>query len=350
MIRFLAGKLLYSLFTLWSVCTIVFFLFSASFPSPEEMLITDRTDQATVEAIRKELGLDKSLAGQYVRFINDLSPVSWYSQSEKTEHISCWKEITLANGALLIKPPYLRRSFQSGLPTAGLLAEAFTGTLVLALASILIASITGIAMGIWAAVFQGNWPDRLILFLSTIGISVPSFFSAIIVGWLFGFVLADYTGLTITGSLYDIDPFEGKIRVFQNLILPALALGIRPLGIITQLTRSSMIDSLGSDYIRTARSKGLSPFRIYFIHGLRNAINPVMSSISGWFASLLAGAFFVEYIFGWHGIGKVTIDALERSDLPVIMGSVILIATLFMFTNIVVDVLYSVLDPRIKRS
>lgn len=350
MIRFLFRKLAYALFTLWSVCTIVFFLFSASFPSPEEMLITDRTDRATIEAIKKELGLDRSVLEQYSLFLNDLSPVSFYSSVTKAEYIPSWVDIEVKNGALLIKPPYLRRSFQSGQATVNILAGAFTGTVILAVASILIASLLGILMGILAAVFQGKWLDRLILFLSTIGISVPSFFSAILVGWLFGFVLSKYTGLTITGSLYDIDPFMGKIRVWENLILPAVALGIRPLAIITQLTRSSMIDSLGADYIRTARSKGLSPFRIYFIHALRNAMNPVISSISGWFASLLAGAFFVEYIFGWHGIGKVTIDALERSDLPVIMGSVILIAAIFVITNIVVDVLYAILDPRIKLS
>lgn len=347
MIRYLIRKTLYALLTLWSVCTVVFFLFSASFPSPEEMLVTDRTDEATITSIRNELGLNDPLGIQYFKYMNDLSPVAVYHEDPD---IPAFARFQIGQRVILIKPPYLRRSFQSGNTTTSILGEAFVGTAVLALASIFIASVLGILFGMISAIRQRSWLDQLILFISTIGVSIPSFFSAIIVGWIFGYLLSDLTGLNLTGSLYDLHPFEGKIIVWKNLILPAVALGIRPLAIITQLTRSSMIETLGSDYIRTARAKGLSHTRIYFVHALRNAINPVLTSISGWFASLLAGAFFVEYIFGWHGIGKVTIDALEKSDLPVIMGSVILIASIFVFTNILVDILYTILDPRIKRS
>jgi peptide/nickel transport system permease protein len=150
--------------------------------------------------------------------------------------------------------------------------------------------------------------------------------------------------------LFDTDAFRGRELQLQNLILPALTLGIRPLAIITQLTRSSMLDVLGQDFIRTAYAKGLTKRAVIFGHALRNAINPVITAITGWFAELLAGAFFIEYIFGWKGIGKITVDALEKLDYPVVMGSVLLTAFLFVLVNIIADLTYSLIDPRVKVS
>jgi peptide/nickel transport system permease protein len=152
----------------------------------------------------------------------------------------------------------------------------------------------------------------------------------------------------MTGSLFDTDPFEGRRMQLQNLILPAITLGIRPLAIITQLTRSSMLDVLDQDYIRTAYAKGLSKRKIVWKHALRNALNPVITAITGWFAELLAGAFFVEYIFGWKGIGKVTVDALAKLDFPVLMGSVLVTSSFFILINILADLLYGLVDPRIR--
>jgi peptide/nickel transport system permease protein len=152
----------------------------------------------------------------------------------------------------------------------------------------------------------------------------------------------------MTGSLYEYDPFQGKKLHLQNLILPAVTLGIRPLAIITQLTRSAMLDVLSQDFIRTAYAKGLSKRAVIFKHALRNALNPIVTAITGWFAELLAGAFFVEYIFGWKGIGKVTVDALEKLDFPVVMGSVLLTATFFVIINLLADILYGIIDPRVR--
>jgi peptide/nickel transport system permease protein len=134
----------------------------------------------------------------------------------------------------------------------------------------------------------------------------------------------------------------------QNLVLPAVTLGIRPLAIITQLTRSAMLDVLDQDYIRTAYAKGLSKRVVVWKHALRNALNPVITAITGWFAELLAGAFFIEYIFGWKGIGKVTVDALEKLDFPVVMGSVLISATFFVLINLLADILYGIVDPRVR--
>jgi peptide/nickel transport system permease protein len=162
-------------------------------------------------------------------------------------------------------------------------------------------------------------------------------------------VLHPYTGLNLTGSWFDIDEVTGeKYLTIKNLILPAFTLGIRPLAIITQLTRSAMLDVLSQDYIRTAHAKGLSKTKVVFKHGLRNALNPVITAITGWFAELLAGAFFVEYIFGWKGLGKITVDALEKLDYPVVMGSVLISACIFIVINMLADVLYGVVDPRVR--
>ena len=152
----------------------------------------------------------------------------------------------------------------------------------------------------------------------------------------------------MSGSLYSYDPFKGEVLTLKNLILPMITLGLRPLAIIVQLTRSAMLDVLAQDYIRTARAKGLSRNSIIYKHALRNAMNPVITAISSWFASLLAGSFFVEYVFGYNGLGRATVKALEMSDFPVVMGAIIFIAFVFIVINILVDVLYSFADPRVK--
>lgn len=157
------------------------------------------------------------------------------------------------------------------------------------------------------------------------------------------------TGLETNGSLYEIDNLTGEeFLKISNLILPALTLGIRPLAIVLQLTRSSMLDVMSQDYIRTATAKGLSKYSVVVKHALKNALNPVITAISGWFASLLAGAVFVENIFNWNGIGKKVFDSVVNDDFPVVVGSVLIIATMFVIINILVDIVYGILDPRIR--
>ena len=153
----------------------------------------------------------------------------------------------------------------------------------------------------------------------------------------------------MTGSLYELDDYGEKYNIkLKNLILPAIVLGIRPLAVISQLMRNELLDVLNQDYIRTARAKGLTEFNVIKNHGIKNSLNPVVTAISGWFASLLAGAVFVEYIFGWNGLGKEIVNALNNLDLPVIMGSVLVIAFMFIIINILVDIIYAWLDPRVK--
>lgn len=162
------------------------------------------------------------------------------------------------------------------------------------------------------------------------------------------------TGLNMAGSwiepvMTDDGEFFEEYR-WKNLILPTIALGIRPLAIVLQLTRSSMLEVLSQDYIRTARAKGLSGFNVLVVHALKNALNPVVTALSGWFASLLAGAVFIEEVFSWNGIGKEVFDAVFYDDLPLVIGSVLVISSMFVFLNILVDIVYGILDPRIRFS
>lgn len=345
MLSYLTKKLLYGLLVLAGVVVIVFFLFQG-FGDPARLVLGQTGDSATIQNIRKELALDQPKWKQFVYYLNDVSPIAVHSTDE-IERKQLKGFFIGGDTKFAIKLPYLRRSYQTKKDVSEVLSEALPGTIILAFAAMFIATILGILLGVVAAVKKGTWMDTSSVFASVLGISAPSFFMGIVLAYLFGFVFSQYTGLQMTGSLYDIDPFEGKSLQLKNLILPAITLGIRPLAIITQLTRSAMLDVLNQDYIRTAKAKGLSNKRVVLVHALRNALNPVITAVTGWFAELLAGAFFVEYIFGWKGIGKVTVDALEKLDFPVVMGSVLITATFFILVNLLADLLYGVVDPRI---
>ncbi len=346
MLRFILKKLLYGLFVLLGVVILVFVLFQG-FGDPARLVMGQTGDAATQENIRKELYLDQPKWKQFILYLNDLSPVSIHSRTDiakkELKGIFIGGENTLA-----LKLPYLRKSYQTKRPVASILMEALPGTIMLAVAAMLVAIALGIPLGVLAAVKQNTWVDTTAVFSSIVGISAPSFFMGIIIAYIFGFVLTDYTGLHITGSWFEIDDQGNKRLSLQNLILPAITLGIRPLAIITQLTRSAMLDVLDQDYIRTAYAKGLSRLRVIWKHGLRNALNPVVTAITGWFAELLAGAFFIEYIFDWQGIGLVTVEALEKLDFPVVMGSVLITACFFILINILADILYGIIDPRVR--
>jgi peptide/nickel transport system permease protein len=349
MFRFLLRKLGYGVLVLLGVVLLVFFLFNVLPGDPARLTMGQRADVTSLENVRKELHLDKPLPVQFLLYLNDLSPLSVHTQQDAEASLNYLTLARLSGGKILVlKTPYLRRSYQGKKDVWEILTEALPGTLVLAIAAMLFATVVGIGLGIISAVKHNTWMDTGAVFASVVGISAPSFFMGIVVAYLFGFVLSDYTGLHMTGSLFETDPFAGRMLSLQNLLLPAITLGIRPLAIIVQLTRSAMLDVLHQDYIRTAYAKGLSGRAVVLKHALRNALNPVVTAITGWFAELLAGAFFVEYIFGWKGIGKVTVDALEKFDFPVLMGSVLFTAGIFVIINLLADVLYTLIDPRIK--
>lgn len=350
MLKYLFQKLAYGLAVLLGVVVVVFFLFNILPADPARMTQGQRSDVQSLEAVRKEFGLDKPIHIQFLYYINDLSPLAIHdADSVSQSKYQYQKLFNIGNQkALVIKFPYLRRSYQTKREVTSILYETVPNTLVLAITAMIFATILGIGLGVLAAVYKDTWIDQSAIAGSILGISAPSFFAGIIIAWLFGFLLSDYTGLKMSGSLYDYDPFSGQVIVWKNLILPMFTLGLRPLAIIMQLTRSSMLDVLGQDFIRTAKAKGLNNYQIIVKHALRNALNPVVTAVSGWFASLLAGSFFVEYIFGYNGLGKATVDALEMADLPVVMGAILFIAFMFVIINILADLLYFVLDPRVK--
>ena len=346
MIRYILRKSFYGLLVLLGVVVTVFFLFQG-FGDPSRLVMGQRADAATQENIRKELYLDQPRWKQFIFYLDDISPIGIHSREEIKQ--KGLRGIFIGGETkLCLKWPYLRRSYQTKREVGTVLMEALPGTLLLALAAMALATIAGISLGVLAAIKKGTVWDTSSIFVSVLGISAPSFFMGIVIAYLFGFVLSHYTGLHMTGSLFDTDPFAGRQLQLKNLVLPALTLGIRPMAIIAQLTRGSLLDVLDQDFIRTAYAKGLKPRVVVWKHALRNALNPVITAITGWFAELLAGAFFTEYIFGWKGIGKVTVDALEKFDFPVLMGAVLFTAGIFVIINLLADILYSIVDPRIR--
>lgn len=409
----------------------VFFVFNLKPGDPARMVAGQKITPELIQAIERNLNLDLPIIQRFGIYLNDISPVSVHNEADETSRIfldeSKYSYTKLfpvgGENALVIKAPYLNRSFQSKRSVSSIISQALPGTLILAVVSIVFALIIGVFGGVIAALNKDKWIDKLILILSVIGMSGPSFFMAILVAWIGGllwfnsiplpiipfiiaaglfvyflvrenrreassklfsmrsvravvkaivigfgiwlglvllvsiFSLGDWvywslslpgTGLDMTGSLYSLDEWEGLYLNPRNLILPALTLGVRPLGVVVQLTRSSLLDILKQDYIRTARAKGLSENKVVYKHALRNALNPVITAVSGWFASMLAGAVFVEFVFGWKGLGLEIFNALEKEDFPVVMGAVLVISFMFVILNILVDVLYGLVDPRVR--
>ena len=431
MISYLLKKLGYGLLVLLGVVSLVFFVFNLKPGDPARMVAGQKITPELIQAIERNLNLDLPIIQRFGIYLNDISPVSIHNEADETSRIfldeSKYSYTKLfpvgGENALVIKAPYLNRSFQSKRSVSSIISQALPGTLILAVVSIVFALIIGVFGGVIAALNKDKWIDKLILILSVIGMSGPSFFMAILVAWIGGllwfnsiplpiipfiiaaglfvyflvrenrreassklfsmrnvravvkaivigfgiwlglvllvsiFSLGDWvywslslpgTGLDMTGSLYSLDEWEGLYLNPRNLILPALTLGVRPLGVVVQLTRSSLLDVLKQDYIRTARAKGLSENKVVYKHALRNALNPVITAVSGWFASMLAGAVFVEFVFGWKGLGLEIFNALEKEDFPVVMGAVLVISFMFVILNILVDVLYGLVDPRVR--
>jgi len=423
-LKFVIKRLLYGILVLWGVVTLVFSIFSINPGDPAKMLLGQRVDEESLAAVNRELGLDLPWHKQYLLYLNDLSPISFHSQDKNSrayfvkDKYNGVELLSVGEKTLVLKQPYLRRSFQSRKPVSEIIGEAMPGTIILALFSIGFAVLFGVVFGVIAAVKKGTSLDDGLIFSAVLGMSTPSFFSAIIISWLGGYVWADQikipailvvfgllgflislgirkkislkrslsftfkglgmgllilaiefftrntlnfgfipdsftlnlpgTGLNMTGSLYSVDVFEGEYLSLQNLILPMITLGIRPLAVVIQLTRNAMLDVVSQDYIRTAKAKGLSRNVVLFKHALRNALNPVVTAVSGWFASMLAGAVFIEFIFNWKGLGLRVFQSLQNDDYPVIMGSVLVIAAIFVLINILVDIIYGIIDPRVR--
>jgi peptide/nickel transport system permease protein len=307
MLAFTIRKLLYSVLIIFGVMTIIFFVMNL-LPDPARMMQGQRADLSTQQAIRHELGLDLPVYERYLRFMGNVVTGD------------------------------LGRSFTSNRLVMESIAERMPATILLAMSAMVVATLLGIGIGIISAVRSYSLLDNVSMFFAMLGISVPSF----VMGLLF---------MIVFGSWLQILPISGYIdQGWDHLILPMVTLALRPISIIARVTRSSMLDVLSSDYIRTAKAKGQSARKIIMRHALRNALNPVVTTISAWLAALLTGTFFIEYIFNWPGIGQMTFDAIPRSDFPTIQGTVLLSAIIFVVVNFFVDILYAKLDPKVKLS
>ena len=357
MLKYTIRRLLYGLLVLLGVVTLVFFLFNILPGDPARMMLGQRADAESIEIINRDLGRDKPVGTQYLNYLNDLLPISLHNNADPDHFFYLNPDkyapyttlLKIGRTSIVLKAPYLRRSYQSQRKVSDIIATAFPQTALLAVVALSFALILGILLGVLSAIYKDSWVDRLTLVLSTLGMSLPSFFAAILIAWFFAYVLAHWTHLNMFGNLYTVDDYgTGEYLDLKNLVLPALTLGIRPLATLTQLTKNSMLEALSQDYIRTARAKGIPERRVIFHHALRNALNPVVTSASGWLAGLLAGAVFVEYVFDWKGMGIVIVDGLDKYDFPVVMGAILFICVLLIVINILTDILYGLLDPRVR--
>ena len=272
------------------------------------MLLGQRADEASVAAMREQLGLDRPLYEQMGIYVTNLLSGD------------------------------LGTSIATQRSVSETIIERIPATALLALTSIAIATVLGILLGVIAAWRPNTWIDTLTMSTSLLGISLPAF----VVGLLF---------VLIFGVALEWFPNSGYIdRGIEHLVLPMITLAIRPLSIIARVTRSSMLDVLGQDYVRTARAKGLSNVRVFLHHALRNALNPVITTVSAWFAGLLAGTYFIEFIFNWPGIGLAAFNAIEKLDYPMIQGTVLFTAVIFVVVNTLADLVYGFVDPKVRLS
>lgn len=354
LLKFIGKRLLSGFLVVLGVVFFIFVLFNVLPVNSARMTLGQRADTASVKAIEREFRLNLPWYSRLFYYFNDISPVSFHHlkddthptflEANQSKYLSLF---SVGKRTVVLKAPNLGRSFQTRRKVSEILLEKMLPTAILALGAMFIASIVGIVLGVFAALKQYTFWDNLILSASVFGISQPAFFSGFLIAILFGYYWSAYTGLNHQGSLIILNDLGDEVFVWKNLILPMFALGIRPIAIITQLTRSSMLDVLSQDYVRTARAKGLSYYKVVFKHALRNALNPVLTSISGWLAALLTGAYFIELVFNYDGLGLQTVNSLKNFDFPVVMGSVLFVAVVFVLMNILTDILYSVLDPRV---
>ena len=335
---------------------IVFFVFSMLPADPARVMLGQRSDSTSLAAINHDFALDQPTYLRFLIYLNDLSPISVYNRKVKESPIyldpakykKAFKMFYFEdNKAIVFKPPYLRRSYQNKEGVTDMLKERFNDSAILVVAAILLASIFGIFFGIAAALKRNTWIDKTIVSFSIVGVSLPSFFIAILFAWIFGLLLHRFTGLNMTGTLFSIDPFEGEYINWKNLILPAIVLSLRPMSLIVQQVRESFLEVMSQQYILTAKAKGVRRSMIIFNHAWLNATAPLLMSSGRWLGSLLAGTVFIEFIFGWNGIGKLCVIAIDNADMPVLMGIVLFVSSSYIILNVLAELLYSTIDPRV---
>ncbi len=344
------SKILYALLVLLLVVTFVSAVVFLAPVDPAQLTFGQRADVATVEARKVELGLGASLPVQLWRYWQDLAPVSVLPDTPAARRRYTFLALCRLgdNRMLVLKVPYLRESYQSGRPVTEILSEAIPATAVLAGASFLLALVLGLLLGSLAAWRPNSLLDHALVSFSVLGYSVPSYVVALLLSLWLAYAWGAWTGLPLQGPLFVLDDYGEWSFRWKNLVLPGLALGLRPVALFTQITRSALLDVLDSDYIRTAVAKGMPYSRVWWRHALPNALTPIVTVATGWLGSLLGGAFFVENVFAFKGLGEVTVSALKAFDLPVVLGCLLFTAGVFVSLNLITDLLYRLVDPRIR--
>ena len=298
-------RLTQALIVLIGVVLLTFVLLRIVPGNPIEAMMGEHADAATVARMTAELGLDQPLASQFLRYVTSALKGDFGT------------------------------SYSLGKPVSQLLRSAFSNTLILALFAALFAWALGIACGLVCAVGKNRLPDRLFMGFSLLGISLPVFMAAMLLQYFFAFKL----------KLFPISGTDS----WKSFILPAVALGWNSAGQVAQITRTSLLEALGEDYIETARAKGLGRFGVLLRHALRNAMLPVLTMMTIQFSSLLSGAVITETVFSINGVGRLMVQAISGRDIPLLQGTSLLATALVILGSLLADCLYSVLDPRIRK-
>ncbi len=305
MIRYIFTRLAYMLPVIWLVVSVVFLLIHLVPGDPIQAMLGEGAAGADIQAARHAYGLDVPLPTQYVRY---------------------WNGVLHGD---------LGRSLRLNKPVRELVAQAYPATLALTLAALSVAILLSIPAGVRSATRRNRWDDRALSFVSLLGLSFPNFALGPILVLLFAIRL-DWLPVSGGGS-------------WRNLVLPAVTMGASLAAILTRMVRTSMLEELGQDYIRTARAKGLSERAVVYRHALRNALIPVVTVIGLQFGALLAGAIVTETIFAWPGIGRLTISAISNRDYSLVQGCLLCIGLTYVAVNFLTDLVYSALNPRIRQ-
>ena len=305
MIKYILKRILYLIPVMLLVTLIVFFLMSITKGDPARIVVGESASLEAVEAMRESMGLNDPFFIRYLRYVRDL----------------------FLHGNM-------GTSYKSGLPVMKEITSALPSTIRLSLAAITIAILIGIPIGIISATKQYSFFDNFTMILGLIGISMPVFWLGLLLILLFSVRLGWFPPSGLTS--------------FRHVVLPAFTLGTQSIAVFARMTRSSMLEVIRQDYIRTVRAKGLPEIMITFSHVLRNALIPIVTVIGLQFGQLIGGAVLTETIFSIPGIGRLMVQALKNRDYPVILGCVLFISVMFCLVNLVIDVIYAFLDPKIK--